>query len=90
MQTEAMICAAEEQALRENHTKNKDDKTLENPLYRICGANVKNYRSVNIREDMTQLQNCSIGNCVRSITLKEKRSGTSIAVKELWKMMMLN
>ena len=37
MQTEAVICAAEEQALRTNYTKNKDDKTLENPLYRICG-----------------------------------------------------
>ena len=41
-----------------------------------------------IREDMTQLQNWSIGNCARSITLKDKRSGISTALKEL--LMMLN
>ena len=36
VQTEATICAAEEQALRANYTKNKIDKTSENPLYRLC------------------------------------------------------
>ena len=59
VQTEATICAAQEQALRTNYTKKK---TSENPLYRRCGergetvqhnVNVKNYRSVSIREDMT-------------------------------------
>ena len=38
MQTEATICAAQKQALRTNYTKNKTDKTSENPLCRICGA----------------------------------------------------
>ena len=37
VQTEAMICAAQEQALRTNYTKNKIDKTSENPLCRMCG-----------------------------------------------------
>ena len=37
VQTEATICAAQEQALRTNYTKNKIDKTWENPLRRICG-----------------------------------------------------
>ena len=37
MQTEATICAAQEQALRTNYTKNKIDKTSENPLCRMCG-----------------------------------------------------
>ena len=36
-QTEATICAAQEQALRTNYTKNKIGKTLENPLCRMCG-----------------------------------------------------
>ena len=37
VQTEATICAAQEQVLRTNYTKNKIDKTSENPLCRICG-----------------------------------------------------
>ena len=35
--TKATICAAQEQALRTNYTKNKIDKTSENPLCRMCG-----------------------------------------------------
>ena len=37
VQTEATICAAQEQALRTNYTKNKIGKTSENPLCRMCG-----------------------------------------------------
>ena len=37
VQTEATVCAAQEQALRTNYTKNKTDKTLENPSCRMCG-----------------------------------------------------
>ena len=37
VQIEATICAAQEQALRTNYTKNKIDKTSENPLRRMCG-----------------------------------------------------
>ena len=37
VQTEATICAAQEQALRANYAKNKIDKTSENPLCRMCG-----------------------------------------------------
>ena len=37
VQTEGTICTAQEQALRRNYTKNKIDKTLENPLCRMCG-----------------------------------------------------
>ena len=37
VQTEAMICAVQEQALRTNYTKNKIDKTSKNPLCRMCG-----------------------------------------------------
>ena len=37
VQTEATVCAAQEQELRTNYTKNKTDKTSENPLCRMCG-----------------------------------------------------
>ena len=30
------MCVAQEQALRTNYTKNKIDKTLENPVCRMC------------------------------------------------------
>ena len=37
VKAEATICAAKEQALRTNYTKNKIDKRMESPLYRMCG-----------------------------------------------------
>ena len=37
VQTDATICAAQEQALRTSCTKNKIEKTSENSLYRVCG-----------------------------------------------------
>ena len=37
VKTEATIWAAKEQALRTNYTKNKTDKTSENPLCSMCG-----------------------------------------------------
>ena len=37
VQTETTICAAQEQAWSTNYTKNKIDKTSENPLCRMCG-----------------------------------------------------
>ena len=36
VQTLATICAAQEQALRTNYTKNKIEKTSENPFCRMC------------------------------------------------------
>ena len=87
-------------SIRTNYTKNKIDKTSKihfvecvvkgekTVQHIICEC--KKLAQLSITEDMTQLQNWSIGNCARSITLKEQRSGTSIALKELWKMMMLN
>ena len=37
VQTEATICAAQEQALRTNYIKHRVDKTADNPLCRMCG-----------------------------------------------------
>ena len=36
VQTEATICAAQEQAFRRNYIKNQIDKTSENPICRMC------------------------------------------------------
>ena len=41
VQTEATICAAQEQALMTNYTNNDIDKTSENPLCRMCGETEK-------------------------------------------------
>ena len=38
VQTEATICAAQEQTLRTNFTKNKINKTSENLSCRVCGV----------------------------------------------------
>ena len=39
--TEALLCAAQEQAIRTNYVKHLIDKTSESPLCRLCGKNVK-------------------------------------------------
>ena len=57
MQTEATICAPQEQALRTNYTNNKIGKILENPLCRMCGEKGATMQHVSIREDMIQLKN---------------------------------
>ena len=41
VQTEATICAAQEQSLRTNYSKNKIDNTSKNPLWGICGETGK-------------------------------------------------
>ena len=41
IRTEALLCAAQEQAIRTNYVKHYIDKTSESPLYRLCGKNVK-------------------------------------------------
>ena len=48
VQTEATTCAAQEQVLRTNYAKNKLDKTLENPLRRMCGETGRNYAAYNM------------------------------------------
>ena len=99
VETEATICAVQEQTLRTNYIKNKIDKKSENPLCRMCresGETVQHIigeckklahkrRHKRIREDMTQLQDLSIGNRARSITLKEIRCGKTIALKKFVK-----
>ena len=40
---EAMLCAAQEQAIRTNSVKHKIDKTAHPPLCRMCGKKMKQY-----------------------------------------------
>ena len=37
VETEALLCAAEEQAIRTNYVKHHIDRSIENPLCRMCG-----------------------------------------------------
>ena len=38
--TEALLFAAQEQAIRRNYVKHHVDKTSKSPLFRLCGKNV--------------------------------------------------
>ena len=46
VKTEATICSAQKQTLRTNYTKKKIDKTLENPLCRMCGERGKTVQHI--------------------------------------------
>ena len=83
VQTEATICAAQEQALGTNYTKNKIDKTLENPLCRMmCGERGETQQHIiceckklakrEYKRRHNTVAKLVIGNCARSITLKER------------------
>ena len=100
VQTEATVCASQEQALTTNYTKNKIDRTSEYALCAMLGERGETVQYIIIeckklvqgeykRRHDTVVKSVH-WKCTISITLKEKRSGTSIALKELWKMMMLN
>ena len=41
VETEAMLCAVQEQAIRTNYAKQKIDKTAQSPLCRMCGKESK-------------------------------------------------
>ena len=101
VQTEATVYAAQEQALRANYTKNKTDKTSENPLYGMCDESGETVQPIICQfkklaqceykrrrddavEKLLHQKLCEMHNFER------KRGGTSIALKELWNMIMLN
>ena len=51
--TEALICSAQEQALRTNYTKCRIDKTIDSPLCRMCG--IKNETVYHIVSECSKL-----------------------------------
>ena len=73
VQTEATICAAQEQALRTNYTENKIDKTSENPLCRMCGE----------REETVQHIICE---CKQLAQREYKRRHDTVAKLVHWKL----
>ena len=93
VQTGATICVAQEQALVTNYTKNKIDKTSENPLRRMCGERGKTVKHIICECKKLAQRECkrrhdTVAKLVhwklcKKHNLKEKRSGTSIALKEL-------
>ena len=73
VQTEATICAAQEQALRTNYIKNKIDKTSENPLCRMCGEKRETVQHV-------------IGECKKLAQREYKRRHDTVAKLVHWKL----
>ena len=100
VQTEATICAAQEKALRTNPTKNKIDKTSKNPLCKMCGERGETVQHImceckKLAQREYKRKHDIVAKLVHwklceKLNLKERRSGTGIALKEVWKMMMLN
>ena len=72
-ETEETICAAQEQALRTDYTKNEIDKTSENPLCRMCGE----------RGETVQHVLCECKNLVQR---EYKRRHDAVAKLVHWKM----
>ena len=65
VETEAMLCAAQEEAIRTNYVKHKIDKTAQSPLCRMCDkksetishiVNVNSWHKKSTREGAIMLQ----------------------------------
>ena len=77
VETEALLCAAQEQALRKNYIKHNIDKSIDSPLCRMCGkcgesvniliVGVRNLPRKSTREDTIMLLRRPIGICVRDM-----------------------
>ena len=46
VETEALLCAAQEQAIRTNYVKHHIDRSIENPLCRMCGKRGENVQHI--------------------------------------------
>ena len=78
VEAEAMLCAAQEQAIRTNYMKHKIDKTVNQHFlecvtrkmkqYFILGANVKSWHNRGTGEGTIMLQEYFIRNCVGNTT----------------------
>ena len=83
--TEAMICSAQEQAIRTNNTKFYIDKTSDSPMCRMCGDRTETVSHIisecselaqkEYKDVTTTLENTYIGNFVRNIILMQKQDG---------------
>ena len=85
METKALICAAQEQALRTNHVKFNIDKNGESPLCRMCGKKggsvgpIMSECSILAQKEYKRRHN---GIPVENINLGEQKNGMNINLKE--------
>ena len=77
VETEALIFAAQEQALRTNAVKFNIDKTKNNPLCRLCGE-----KSESVTHLVCGCKGLCIGSFVRGMIVGELTNGMSIIQKK--------
>ena len=76
-ETESLLIAAQDNAVRTNHIKARIDKTQQNSKCKLCGDRdetinhiiAENLRRRNIRLDMIGSARCSTGRCARNLNL---------------------
>ena len=93
--TEALICSAQEQALRTTYTRFHIDRKAESPLCRMCGSKGETVAHVvsecgklarqNIKEGTITWRGISIGNFVVNVDWKELIIGMNRNRREWWK-----
>lgn len=75
--TEALLCAAQEQAIRTNYVKHKIDRSVESPLCRLCGKRGETVQHV-------------ICECEKLAQKEYKRRHDNVAKKVHWDLCKLN
>ena len=87
-ETECMLFAAQEQALRINSIKAKIDKQPVSPKCRLCGTKEETVMHlVSGCPKLTMLPEEFIGNCARSMYWKAQTGGMIIHLLMSWRMM---
>ena len=94
---EALICSAQEQAIRANYVKYHIDKNVDLPFCRMCGETGETISHIvsecsklakgNTTEGMTMLVEWSIRNCVRDSILKSLKNSINTILNLLVKML---
>ncbi len=73
VETEALLCAAQEQAIRTNYVKHHIDKSIDNPLCRMCGKKGESVQHI-------------ISECEKLAQKEYKRRHDNVAKKIHWEL----
>ena len=73
VETEALLCAAQEQAIRTNYVKHHIDKSIDNPLWRMCGKRGESVQHI-------------ISECEKLAQKEYKRRHDNVAKKIHWEL----
>ena len=73
VETEALLCAAQEQAIRTNYVKHHIDKSIDNPLCRMCGKRGESVQHI-------------ISECEKLAQKEYKRRHDNVAKKIHWEL----